>query len=122
MTSITLSDDKLQHNDSILEAFSLIWLDTNHSNDKNRQNTEEQLRSIINHLRKFEDINECQRYFEKIPDKNRLILVVNNQLGRDLVPHIHQLQQVCAIYVYGLDKIDNEKWTNEFKKVNIYTY
>ncbi|CAF5180683.1 unnamed protein product, partial [Rotaria magnacalcarata] len=60
--------------------------------EKNR-NTEQQMRDIINHFRKFEDLDRCEEYIEKTSKEDRLVLIVSDELGRELVPRIHRLQQ-----------------------------
>ncbi|CAF4959412.1 unnamed protein product, partial [Rotaria sp. Silwood1] len=99
-----------------LEIFCLIWLDTN-ANATEIRDTEQRLRSIINHLKKFKDVEQCQKYIEERSQKDRLVMIVSGQLGREIVPVIHQLRQVISIYVYCFDKKRNEKWACKFAKV-----
>lgn len=100
-----------------LELFSLIWLDATGDAVENR-NTQQKLRSIINHLERFQDLSKCQEYIEQKSEHDRLVLVVSGQLGREIVPSIHKLRQVSSIYVYCFDKEGNEKWARKFDKVN----
>ena len=100
-----------------LELFSLVWLDAT-GDAVEDQNTQQKLRSIINHLEKFQDGSECQRYIEQKSAHDRLVLVVSGRLGREIVPSIHELRQVSSIYVYCFDKEGNEKWARKFDKVN----
>ncbi|CAF1197861.1 unnamed protein product [Rotaria sordida] len=92
-----------------LEIFCLVWLDAG-SSIKDGHDTEQQLRSIINHLKKFQDVKQCQKYIEERSQKERVVMVVSGQLGREIVPSIHNLRQVISIYVYCLDKKRNEQW------------
>ncbi|CAF4528963.1 unnamed protein product [Rotaria sp. Silwood2] len=94
----------------------LIWLDANISVEENR-NTEQRLRSIINNLLKFQDVTQCQKYIEERSHKDRLIMIVSGQLGQEIVPSIHKLQQVVSIYVYCMNKEKNEQWARTFAKV-----
>jgi hypothetical protein len=120
MATTILLKDEFQKNtdDKNLEIFSLIWLDEN-VNIKNTQDTEEKLRSVINHLKKFQDVKQCQQYIEQKSKKDRLILIVNGQLGQEIVPFIHNLRQVMSIYVYCADETINEEWTSKFGKVKL---
>ncbi|CAF0961802.1 unnamed protein product [Rotaria sordida] len=99
-----------------LEIFCLVWLDPG-SSAKDGRNTEQQLRSIINHLKKFQDVSQCQKYIYERSQKERVVMVVSGQLGREIVPSIHNLRQVVSIYVYCFDKKRNEKWACEYAKV-----
>ncbi|CAF1224345.1 unnamed protein product [Adineta ricciae] len=97
-----------------LELFSLVWLD---NNLVEKRGTQEKLRAIINYLKKFHDIKSCQNYIEQRPKDDRIVLIVNGQLGRHLVLSVHNLQQVFSIYVYCMNKQDNEQWAHDFTKV-----
>jgi hypothetical protein len=118
MDTTPLLNDELQNNDDNLEIFSLIWLDDN-INIQERQDKQTKLRRVINHLRKFEDEHECQQYIEKRQKEDRLVIIVSDQSGREVIPRIHQLRQVSSIYVYGKDKNSSQQWTSEFSKVRL---
>ena len=79
--------------------------------------TEQKLRSIINHLKKFQDVKQCQQYIEQTSQKDRLVLIVSGQMGQELVHSIHKLRQIISIYVYCMDKKRNEEWACKFGKV-----
>jgi 2-phosphoglycerate kinase len=115
---ISNNDFKINTDDRNLEIFSLIWLDEN-VNIKSSRDTEQKLRSIINHLKKFEDVRQCQEYIEERSKKDRLILIVSDQLGEEIVPLIHNLRQMMSIYVYCINKKSNEQWTWKFPKVKL---
>jgi hypothetical protein len=118
MASAILTADELfaNNDDKQLETFSLIWLD---SNVKETRDTEQKLRSIINHLKKFQDITQCQQYIEQTSKNDRIVLIVSGQLGREIVPSIHKFLQVISIVVYCKDKKANEQWSSKFSKVKI---
>ncbi|CAF5071208.1 unnamed protein product, partial [Rotaria sp. Silwood1] len=44
-------------------------------------------------------------------------MIVSGQLGQEIVPSIHKLQQVVSIYVYCMNKKKNEQWARTFAKV-----
>jgi hypothetical protein len=104
------------HNDN-LETFSLIWLDTQVNTTEDNQQTQQKLREIINYLITFDDQHQCHQYILSFSAQDRLILIVSGRLGRQFVPQIHQLRQLCSIYVYCMDKEANEQWAKEFTKV-----
>ncbi|CAF4124585.1 unnamed protein product [Adineta steineri] len=118
MATVVLPNDNCHTNtdDKYLEIFSLIWLDAN-VYVKDTRNSEVKLRSIINHIKKFKDIKQCQQYIEQTSQKDRLILIVSGRLGQKIVPHIHQLQQVISIYVYCMNRKSNEQWAHKFAKI-----
>jgi exonuclease V gamma subunit len=120
MATAVLPNDNFYTNidDQHLELFCLIWLDAN-ANVAETRNTEQKLRSIINHLKKFQDVKQCQQYIEQRSQKDRLVIIVSGQMGREIVPSIHKLRQIISIYVYCMDKKRNEEWASKFKKVKI---
>ncbi|CAF3998322.1 unnamed protein product, partial [Adineta steineri] len=91
-----------------LEGFSLIWLNNNENVD-----IQKELRSIINHIETFHDVEECKNYIEKTPENDRLVLVTNGESGRQIIPLIHQLRQISSIYINS----DDKQWTNDFLKL-----
>ena len=98
-----------------LEMFSLIWLDSNPKDDD--RNTEQKLRSIINQLRRFQNVSQCQEFIEKTSATDRLILIVSGQSGKELLPKIHHIRQIISIYVYCTDKKTNEEWSSKYCKI-----
>ncbi|CAF3858543.1 unnamed protein product [Rotaria sp. Silwood1] len=98
-----------------LEIFCLVWLDSGLSSKDGRE-TEQKLRSIINHLKKFQDVEQCRNYVNERSSKERVVMVVSGQLGRKIVPTIHSLRQVISIYVYCFDKKRNEEWACKYAK------
>ncbi|CAF1296714.1 unnamed protein product, partial [Adineta steineri] len=73
--------------------------------------------SAVDEDAKFQDIKQCQQYIEQTSQKDRLAIIVSGRLGQEIVPHIHQLRQVISIYVYCMDKKNNEQWALKFSKV-----
>jgi plasmid stabilization system protein ParE len=120
MATAVLPNDDFDTNtdDQHLELFCLIWLDVN-ANVKETRNTEQKLRSIINHLKKFQDIKQCKRYIKKRSQKDRLVLIVTGQMGQEIVPSIHELRQVMSIYVFCMNKKYHEEWACKFRKVRL---
>ena len=119
--SIKMAENILVKNESCkkennLELFSIIWLDFN-VNINDNQNIDEKLRLIINNLKKFADIEQCQQYIEQRSKDDRLIIIANGSQGEQIVPYIHQLQQVSSIYIYSIDTSYHPQWTQHFYKV-----
>ncbi|CAF1433515.1 unnamed protein product [Adineta steineri] len=97
-----------------LELFCLVWLNANAIENRN---TEQKLRSVINHIKTFQDVEQCQEYIEQTSQNHRLIIIISGQLGRELVPSIHKLRQVISIYIYCMDTESHKQWSSKFTKV-----
>ena len=102
-----------------LETVGVIWLDANHNNDEKTRNMEYQLRTTVNHLRKFADIHRCEENIKQTLKDDQLILIVISELGEQIVPSIHELPQISSIYVHSADQCNNKEWTKKFTKVII---
>jgi len=113
-SALTKENFNTNVDDKHVELFCLVWLDVNvHHN----RDTEQKLRSINNNLKKFDDVKQCQEYIQQTSEKDQLILIVSGSLGREIVPSIHNYQQIISIYVYCVDKEGNEKWSSKYSKV-----
>src|SRR5579871_5242706 len=99
-----------------LETFSLIWLDE--SNEKNII-IQQRLRTSINYLKKFNNLQICEEYIRDVSNEDRIILIVNNQWCQEIIPRIHQFRQISSIYIYCTkDRINEiEQWAKNFNKV-----
>ena len=98
--------------------FHLIWLDaTIETNDV--QSTEGKLRSIINHLKKFHDLEECRKYIQQCSPIDRIIMIVSSELGQEIISSIYQTRQITSIYIYSIDQRTNAQWADKFSQVNL---
>jgi Tfp pilus assembly protein PilF len=111
-THITTSDLR------IVQNFRLIWLDNGidevYSDDS--INTIIKLREVVNTINKFTDLNECIQFITGIEDEKAFV-ITSASLGQDLVPNIHDLPQVDAIYIFCGNKSSHEQWTKEWIKI-----
>ena len=95
-----VNSKSLQVSADNLETFSIFWLDEQVNTSEENRNTQLILREIINHLKTFDDQDECHQRILSLPTQDRLILIVSGRCSRQLVPQIHHLRQVSSIYLY----------------------
>jgi len=100
-----------------LETMYLIWLDASVNKSKENLDAQQQIRTIINHLKTFENVQDCEQYLHQTSKDDRIFLIVSGRLGQEIVPRIHHYRQICLIYVYCMDKKINEEWAKHFFKV-----
>ena len=112
-----VNSKSLEISDHNLETFSIFWLDAKVNTTEDNRNTQLKLREIINHLKTFDDQNECLQRILSLSPQDRLVLIVSGRCGRQLVPQIHHLRQVSSIYIYCMDKKANEQWAKDFIKI-----
>ena len=97
------------------DCYTLIWFDENvNSNEENIQ-TQEKMRQIIPELLIFRNIVAWIRSSINLTAR-KVILLVSEAYGRQIVPVIHGFAQVKAIYVYSSTEA-TATWTGNYKKV-----
>jgi hypothetical protein len=101
-----------------LETYTLLWLDGD-INKKDNVHTQGQLKRVINQFKAFDNVGECENYIE-VKNDQKIILIISGGLGRQLVPKLHSLQQIVAIYIYCMNKEVNEQWSKNYGKVSNY--
>lgn len=99
-----------------LESFTCFWLDQQVNSTQDNLETQKQLRHVINHLQTFDSNDRCEKHIRRIT-KEKVVLIVSGSAGREVVPRLHDLAQLSAVYVFCKDQKDNEKWANKYHKV-----
>lgn len=100
-----------------LEAFACLWLDSNVKKTEDNRQTEKALRQIINHLRIFDNVHECEKLIRQTKHE-KVILIVSGQLAREIIPRTHGLVQLVACYIYCFNASDHEEWAKDYSKVS----
>ncbi|CAF2531350.1 unnamed protein product [Rotaria sp. Silwood2] len=99
---------------------SIVWLDASVNDTEEYINAQQLLSTPGNYLKTYTDDKECEKYIRSVPKGHRIILIVGGRSGRLIVPRIHQLIQISSIFVYCMDK-RNEEWTKPYRKVKSVT-
>jgi len=100
-----------------LASFTLIWYcNTNISLNEKDQQIHVKLRQSINFIVIMNDTEECIKFIEKVQDE-KIILIVSNATGKEILPIVHDFQQIITIYVYNGCEND-ENWTKNYNKVS----
>jgi tetratricopeptide (TPR) repeat protein len=100
-----------------LETICLIWLDASANVSAENIATQKQIQTITPHFKIFQNVKDCEQYIRQKCKDDRIFFIVSGQLGREIVPRIHQCRQIFSIYVYCQNKQLNEEWANKFAKV-----
>lgn len=102
-------------NDENLEELFIVWVDSNVNKMNDCLEMISTLRSIINSLKIFDNIDECIYYINSITTEEKIFLIVSGSFGESIVPHICQSLKIVAIYVFCYDKTKYEIWLNQYK-------
>ena len=103
----------------IVQNYLLVWVDANattNTSNEDSQHTLEQLRTTVNDVNTFVEPDQCLTFLQGI-QLEKVFLIVSGSLGRDLVPRIHSMTQVDAIFIFCEDKSRHEEWVKEWSKV-----
>ena len=69
----------------------------------------------------YDDESLCQQFI-RTKSKQSIFLIVSGRLSREIVPAIHSLDHVLAIYIYCMDTSRHLKWAEGFVKVNFRNF
>ncbi len=111
-----------------LEFASLVWLDKDvHEQQKEQVSTtnnattiptRQQLRSIINYLKVFDQLDACENYIQNVDTQERIVLIASGSYCKEILPRIHCLKQLYSAYIYCMNEQEHENWTKQFPKVS----
>ncbi|CAF2141108.1 unnamed protein product, partial [Rotaria magnacalcarata] len=95
----------------------LLWLTPNINQSQDNLKLQEKLHELFpDNFRPYEKEEECEMFIDK-KKNDEILLIVTGQIGRHLVPKLHDLLQLRAVFVYCMDKGGNQKWSKNFPKV-----
>ncbi|CAF1437940.1 unnamed protein product [Adineta steineri] len=64
------------------------------------------------------DFDECEQWLISYHGPKRISLIISNKFGKQIMPKIHDLPWISAIYVYCTNRKIHTKWTNDYPKVH----
>ena len=105
------------------QQFRIFWLDRNISSSKDYADFRRQLQATGHQLETFSNPNVCYESLYAVTDgTDRVVLIVSDTLGRDLVPLIDSSPQLYRVYIYSANSSQTESWTNKYEKArgNVY--
>ena len=101
----------------IVQNFLLVWVDDGiDQSNKDSQETLAQLRSVVNDVTICTQPDQCIQFLNDIDDEKAFV-IVSGSLGQHLVPDIHAMPQLDAIYIFCGNKSRHEQWAQNWVKV-----
>jgi len=103
----------------ISQNFVLVWLDPNMNDeviDNEHRDVVNQVRSIINSIHIFSDVNQCVKFLHEIKHE-KVFMIVSGVLGQYTIPHIHNMTKLDSIYVFCGLKPKHDQWAHNWTKV-----
>ncbi|CAF0854652.1 unnamed protein product [Adineta steineri] len=105
--------------DKNFETFALVWCNVNVNKSEINLKTQLELRETVNFLRTFDDNVSCELWLRKrrVNSDDKIIFITSDELGKELVPKVHDLSHLVSIYIFCADKCTNENWSKPFSKI-----
>ncbi|CAF4169998.1 unnamed protein product, partial [Adineta steineri] len=112
-------DQSRQH---MAQNHLLIWTDANiNQTNKHFQNVLTHLNNVANNINLCTQSDQCIQLLNQI-NHERVFVITSGSLGQHLVPEIHNLSQVDAIYVFCSNKARHQAWAQNWAKIKgVYT-
>ncbi len=102
-----------------LETSQLLWLDQDVNEKQDNLVMQKKLQHAISTPKTFTNVRECEEYLRNSNNKDqKVVLILSDKFGRELIPRIHALRQLSAFYVYCFDEKSNKHWTEKYSKVS----
>jgi tetratricopeptide (TPR) repeat protein len=101
----------------IAQNFLVIWIDANiDQSTQDCQNTLGQLQSVVNDINIFTKPDEAVDFLTEVHGMH-VFLIVAGTLGQHILPLIHDIPQLDAIYLLCGNESEHEQWTKEWVKI-----
>ena len=115
--SKTINLNAIRRRRQRLQNYLLIWIDNNIDQDSEGcRKTLAQLRSVVNDVVIFTKQAECIQSLNEIVEET-VFVIISGALGQHLVPEIHELARVDAIYIFCGNKRQHEHWAKKWRKI-----
>ena len=101
----------------IVQNFLLVWLDANITSlSEDSQNTLQKLRSVVNDINLFTDPDDCVGFLADVQTEKAFV-IVSGSLGEKIMPIIHPMAQIDAIYIFCHNKSRHKEWARAWPKI-----
>ncbi|CAF1355184.1 unnamed protein product [Rotaria sordida] len=102
----------------LVQNYFLLWLDSNlDESNEDFRNSIKQLQLTVDTIEKFRNADECFNYISSFKNQ-KAFLIVSGALTENVVPRVHRMSQIYAIYIFCRKKSKYEQWkTEEWPKV-----
>jgi hypothetical protein len=101
-----------------LDILLLICLEQDLYNNDQIKSAIKRLEEITPNTLSFNDCNKCEKWLMKYNDDKKIVLIISNTFGEQIVPHIHLLSSIKVIDVYCVDRKNNNQLTEKYSKVH----
>jgi tetratricopeptide (TPR) repeat protein len=101
----------------MIQNYLLIYVNESiDQHNKDWQKTLAELRNVVNEVVICKEPTHCIQYLNQINDEKAFV-ISSGTVGQYLVPQIHGMHIVDAIYIFCSDKTMDEEWTKQWSKI-----
>ncbi|CAF1545052.1 unnamed protein product, partial [Rotaria sp. Silwood1] len=99
------------------ENYLVIWVDENiDMPNEDCQNTMQQLRAVVNQVNPCKTAEQCIQQITKNQEEISFV-ISSGALGQHLVPSIHGMAKLNAIYIFCRKKERYQDWARNWSKI-----
>jgi tetratricopeptide (TPR) repeat protein len=97
----------------LTETFRLIWLDSQFNETiKDKR----QLACLFDSIEKFFDPDQCVDFLTNIK-LQKVLMIISHVFSEQIVPLVHDIPQLDSIFVFCCETINDQLWSNDYRKV-----
>ncbi|CAF4117055.1 unnamed protein product, partial [Adineta steineri] len=113
----TSSSSIHQPRQRMAQNYLLLWIDASMDEaDKDCQDILAQLKNVVNEVHLCSQSDQCIQLVKQI-DTERAFVITSGYFGQHLVPKIHGMSQLDAIYIFCGNKSKHQEWTQNWTKI-----
>jgi len=109
--------------EAIEKSYTFVWCDAsigtqNEGYEDDIKNTIKHIARIVNQNRQlvhtFNELNACREFITQV---DNVCLIISGAMGEQLVPTIHNLEQIHSIYIFCYNKARHDLWASHYQKI-----
>ncbi|CAF3317902.1 unnamed protein product [Rotaria socialis] len=104
--------------DFVIQNFLLVWLDRHINDVKNADylNTISKLKELADKVYKFHDADDFVSFISD-NKREKICIITSAEMGEIIVPVIHNMKQISAIYILSGDQAQHHVWIDGWSKI-----
>ncbi|CAF0755033.1 unnamed protein product [Adineta steineri] len=113
----TTSSNIRQPRQRMAQNYLVIWVDANiDETNRDCQDTLIQLKNVVNDINLCTQSDQCIQILNQV-DHERVFVITPGSFGEHLVPEIHDMPKLDAVYILCANKSRHEGWTQNWTKI-----
>ena len=117
MASNIPASENSQSNGDNVEHLVLMWTDASVTSNEENLQAQATLTKTYHRFKTFESVDKCEQAIQQLSKTDRAILIVSGSFGKELVPLVHELEQILAIHIFCIEQARYLEWAQQYKKV-----